>query len=545
MNNIFFTILILSVSGGALTILLYALRPITARLFSASWNYYMLLASLLFFIIPFNMQVPLLENIIPAVELDLSINGTSRPADITLKSTGGQIAVSQDYYSASNHAKDNDCIVTEAFSIEAFIGKSIAYIPYIWLLGVLVSLTLKVRQYKVFVHKMVKQSAEIKCMDKLNKFEACKNELHIKRYFRLIENPVIYTPMLAGVIKPAVILPAMSIKGEELYLIFKHELTHYRRRDIYFKIFIQLISSIHWFNPLVHAASRSADRLCELSCDEVLAAGMDYTERKQYGEMLLNLLDKAVKRKAGICPALCETKSGIKRRLLTIMNFKKINRGILILSILTITILCGIGFITSYAMFRQNMHEGKAIENYMAAEAIKTENVVLATKADLKVPEADLPMSEMDGTLEERLIQYLEYKNKVLGGKNDLGMELAQFMLDDVRKTGSEPDYYVISELLDVNWDNGLDKTHSVCDLFNRVSKPGIFWNSNYDSYSSDRMTLLKKVAECNPEAFDIINNVYIKKPVTLLYVNTKGKISKMIWDDFMAKVNQGVDPLE
>jgi hypothetical protein len=58
-------------------------------------------------------------------------------------------------------------------------------------------------------------------------------------------------------------------------------------------------------------------------------------------------------------------------------------------------------------------------------------------------------------------------------------------------------------------------------------------------------MTLLKEVLKCNPEEGKIINNVFIKKPVTLLYVNSNGKIAKINWDDFKEEVNKGIDPLE
>ena len=47
-------------------------------------------------------------------------------------------------------------------------------------------------------------------------------------------------------------LPGMDISEKDFQYIVLHELTHYKRRDIFYKWLVQVAVCLHWFNPLVH-----------------------------------------------------------------------------------------------------------------------------------------------------------------------------------------------------------------------------------------------------------------------------------------------------
>lgn len=58
------------------------------------------------------------------------------------------------------------------------------------------------------------------------------------------------TPVLAGLFHPALYLTEAPCDREELSFILRHELTHYKRRDLWFKLLLLAVSTIYWFNPL-------------------------------------------------------------------------------------------------------------------------------------------------------------------------------------------------------------------------------------------------------------------------------------------------------
>ena len=62
--------------------------------------------------------------------------------------------------------------------------------------------------------------------------------------------------MQLGLLSPRLILPDRAYTKEMLENILRHELTHYRRRDVLCKWAAALTGCIHWFNPFVWIARR-------------------------------------------------------------------------------------------------------------------------------------------------------------------------------------------------------------------------------------------------------------------------------------------------
>lgn len=117
--------------------------------------------------------------------------------------------------------------------------------------------------------------------------DALRRELGCKDRPALYRSDRVSTPMLVGLLRPAILLPAGEPEGEELSLMLRHELTHLRRRDVAYKLVLQLTCAVHWFNPLVWWMSREAGGNLELCCDEDVIRGRDSAFRRTYGDILL------------------------------------------------------------------------------------------------------------------------------------------------------------------------------------------------------------------------------------------------------------------
>lgn len=142
------------------------------------------------------------------------------------------------------------------------------------------------------------------------------------------------SPMIVGAIKPTLLLPEMELTAEQLSLVFRHELIHYRRRDIWYKLLLMLANAIHWFNPMVWLMVYAADRDLELSCDEAVVAGRDEAYREEYGRCLLAVVRAGMSRRTLFTTNFYSGKKTLKNRLATIFDTTKKHRGTLALAAL-------------------------------------------------------------------------------------------------------------------------------------------------------------------------------------------------------------------
>lgn len=98
-------------------------------------------------------------------------------------------------------------------------------------------------------------------------------------------------PHTMGLMKKIIFLPDNISADKNLEYILKHEMTHCRENDNFWKLFFLAVNVIHWFNPLVWLMRKMADQDMELVCDESVTRNASLTERKEYGNMLIACLE--------------------------------------------------------------------------------------------------------------------------------------------------------------------------------------------------------------------------------------------------------------
>lgn len=168
---------------------------------------------------------------------------------------------------------------------------------------------------------------------------ALREELACKQRALLCRSEQVNTPMLMGMVRPLVLLPAGELPEEELSIMLRHELTHLRRHDVAYKLCLQLVCIIHWFNPLVWWMSREAGRNLELCCDEDVVRGRDGAFRCAYGEILLKTA--AGSGRAPVLSARMGGGKGYLKARLSNLFMKKKNGAVLVCVVLTAVILGG------------------------------------------------------------------------------------------------------------------------------------------------------------------------------------------------------------
>ncbi|WP_279386547.1 M56 family metallopeptidase [Candidatus Cryosericum odellii] len=156
------------------------------------------------------------------------------------------------------------------------------------------------------------------------------------------------------------LLPDMDYSDTGLHMILKHELVHYKRGDIWYKLLMICANAVHWFNPLVYLVVTASNQDLEMSCDSAVIQDADTASRKQYSETIL-----AAVRKEKMCQTAFSTyfdggKKTMKERLVNIFDVSRRRKGLLALC--AIIIVVGItGALVAYDVSDQS--EQKAIDN--------------------------------------------------------------------------------------------------------------------------------------------------------------------------------------
>jgi beta-lactamase regulating signal transducer with metallopeptidase domain/uncharacterized membrane protein YkoI len=159
-------------------------------------------------------------------------------------------------------------------------------------------------------------------------FESIKEQKRVRRSIRLKKCGLVSTSMLIGFWRPVILLPEKNFDNEELSLIFLHELTHYKRGDLFIKLASVAVSSLHWFNPVIYFMSNAMQADCEASCDEAVLIDVGGDNRQFYAELIMEMIGGRKSQGTLLSTCFFASTRGIKVRLSAIMDAKKAIRGL-------------------------------------------------------------------------------------------------------------------------------------------------------------------------------------------------------------------------
>ncbi len=193
----------------------------------------------------------------------------------------------------------------------------------LWLIGAAALLIRKIVIYQRFIRRM-RAGSEPADLELLERFGRIAEEMGIKRTVELRINELVSSPLLAGFIRPMVILPSAELSEKDFRYTALHELTHYRRLDVCYKWLVQFVICLHWFNPFVRLLGRETDRACEFACDEAVVAEFTADEKRAYGDTLLHAAESgSVWRYHAGAVTLHESGKQLKGRLESVMGYRK------------------------------------------------------------------------------------------------------------------------------------------------------------------------------------------------------------------------------
>ncbi len=236
--------------------------------------------------------------------------------------------------------------------------------------------------------------------------QICRTEadrLGIRRLPQLRISSTISGPLLTGIWKPTILLPAdwqTAFEQSELRLMLGHELVHLKRRDLAWNWLPTITCWVFFFHPLVWLLRRAWFESQEAACDEQLVQNQS-ARPSEYGELLLKLATRspgeprASLATAGVLGAYLN----LERRILAMTHLKPFSRKRLIISA-GVTFLTAILGITPWRLVAADRDgDGKSKTAGTATAGYDLSHVVHFEVGRTQLPDGDkITIDEVHGT---------------------------------------------------------------------------------------------------------------------------------------------------
>lgn len=404
MNILLKMFLSMSFSGSLFILLLLAGKRFLKDKISRQWQYYIWLIVVVRLLLPFGPETNLMgkayQIIDQAITHSVSLPQQQLPSGNT---NAFNVPASGMEHGNQNTVNPKDDSIS-SHPIGDILSLFSNHVWLIWLMVALILLVQKVTAYHSFIRYVKAGLNPVSNVEQLDRLSVIAEQTGRKRPVDLCVNPLVSSPLLIGFFRPYIVLPSADIPEKDFQYIVLHELTHYKRRDMFYKWLVQITVCLHWFNPLVYLMRREITKACEFSCDEAVLSKMGYDNAQDYGKILLDAMAAVGKYKESLATVtLSENKQLLKERLGAIMNLKRKSKATLFAtSVLTLCIILGAVFVGVYPVAAADQPSNKPTVLGLNENAISptqkengSHNEVFASQVEQYYEADNLPLFEI------------------------------------------------------------------------------------------------------------------------------------------------------
>lgn len=224
----------------------------------------------------------------------------------------------------------------------------------VWIFGIIISAFLLFYRY-CRLRRDIYQLPKAQNPAVLSQFDRILSEKHFASCrFRIKESTTLNSPFVTGFIHPVIVVPTLALSEQEWYYVLSHETAHYLHGDTLYKLLIELLSIVFWWNPLFYLFRDKISIYIEESADLLATEHLDGDSKLEYLDCLVHVAKESIHH-----PLLSHStlsfdgyaKSELKQRVLVIMdsienpqatNKKRGQYGFIILMILVTFLSYGI-----------------------------------------------------------------------------------------------------------------------------------------------------------------------------------------------------------
>lgn len=241
------------------------------------------------------------------------------------------------YNITSCFAKDNKNTDKTTFDFQQLF--SLKNISLLWLLGVFLFLIYHSLGYLFFRKSVLRWSWPITDEKLLDEVQRIGVELDFKKPIPICSCRLVSSPMVLGLFNPILLLPETFSYIDNLSIVLKHELIHLKRKDILYKIVLNLANAIHWFNPLIYFMTLEANKDLEFYCDEAVIENMDINYRHEYSNAILSVMGSKTNKRTILSTNFNGNIATMKKRFKNILNLKRKRKGTISLPLILTVVL--------------------------------------------------------------------------------------------------------------------------------------------------------------------------------------------------------------
>ena len=375
LENCFLGVFSASLRMSVVIIFLLLVKSLITKKYTAKCRYYLWTIVIIGLLIPINLNtshsiihLPVTQNIISGENISNNkIKSTSKNDIVAIERLDSKILQSKNKKEISD---------VEIASI-------------IWSLGVAIYLLINIFKYLIFINTIRRWAYDNKETLLKQCLEQTKKELNIKSNIELKKCKIIKTPMLVGIIKSKILIPMNSFSEDEIIFILKHELTHFKRKDLLYKLIILITNAVHWFNPIIYVMNKVISYECEESCDEAIMKSESISRRKLYGEMILKTMLENIKQKSALSTCFYGGKKEMIKRLKNIIDIKIKKNGVLVVCLIAIimissTFIFGVTISSKPNITTVKTADGESLKEENIDEKKTTSKEIIEVKPDEK-----------------------------------------------------------------------------------------------------------------------------------------------------------------
>lgn len=350
-----------SLGVSFLLLAIFALLPLIREKYRAKWCYLLWLALAIRLIIPFNIHIP---------NAPVKLYRENAQSGLSMQLYEDEYALEHEHVSEKipqqnfEHAEGEpaaDASVRQptaevsapqpaAEQPAAAAGSELKakistaeLLTIIWAAGAVVYLGVQFTCYAKFLRHVRRWASPPKNEATRRIFESCTRKMCAGVRLSLAVCSGIESPMVTGFFQTVLLLPREDYSEQELEMIIRHELVHYKRHDIAYKMLLMFAVAVHWFNPLVWIMAQEANKDLELACDEAATAGMDGDERAEYGRALISAAATRNFRPAAFTTCFYEKEGTIKKRIKNLFaNGKSRGTATLCIALAAVLTVCAL-----------------------------------------------------------------------------------------------------------------------------------------------------------------------------------------------------------
>lgn len=284
MSDFLITLAEITLTMSAVILLLLLLGPLLSRRYAIRWRYWAWLALAARLLIPVNLSLPEAPVRLEAPSdrvVYTAPPAVSAPAPVSTPAPAVTAAPVQPSAAPAPEPQADAPVLQPP--VRSLTLSQVLF--WGWLAGAVLLLLWYLAGYLRF-RRYLRRWA--KPLEPPRFLPALTRELGLAQPVRLLTCPGVKGPMMTGLLAPTVILPEEALPREDLWFILRHELTHFKRRDILYKTLLLCANLVHWFNPLTWAMLRAAEGDLERCCDHDVVKGLPDADRARYGQVILD-----------------------------------------------------------------------------------------------------------------------------------------------------------------------------------------------------------------------------------------------------------------